>query len=285
MTNQIRAAAFLDKGGTGKTTTVAHLGVALARDGLDVLLIDLAGKQGDLAKHFGVWGDVRDEIAAEDDWPNVATVFDDRWSQIGERLGGPEAAAAELVVATGEGPDLIPAHPGLDSLDADLGNIDDAEDRYSRLRRFLDDWIDPLRYDAVLVDLPGLSNNVSYNGIWACGNVLAPVEMGPFESEQSQLLAEDLQKMIDAYGIAVKIAMVLPNKVDRRTKLADQYLEAFADAYPDAIAPEPIPMSQDIRNAAEAGQTAFAIEEPSQTAQRAREAFEADARALTERLP
>lgn len=54
MSETLRAAAFLDKGGTGKTTTVAHLGVALQREGYDVLLLDLAGKQGDLAKHFGV---------------------------------------------------------------------------------------------------------------------------------------------------------------------------------------------------------------------------------------
>jgi len=41
-----RAAAFLDKGGTGKTTTVAHLGVALDQLGKNVLLIDLAGEAG-----------------------------------------------------------------------------------------------------------------------------------------------------------------------------------------------------------------------------------------------
>ena len=55
MTETLRAAAFLDKGGTGKTATTAHLGVALSEQGHDVLPMDLAGKQGDLTKHFGVW--------------------------------------------------------------------------------------------------------------------------------------------------------------------------------------------------------------------------------------
>lgn len=282
MTDTIRLAAFIDKGGTGKTTATAHLGVALAKEGLNVLLIDLAGKQGDLAKTFGVWGEYRELIDAGDAWPNVTTVFQDEWAAIAEKLG--EAAVDDLVIETGEGVDLIPAHPGLDSLDADLGNIDDAAERYSRLETFLDEYIDPRGYDAVLLDLPGLTNNVSYSGLWAAKHVLAPVEMGPFEAEQADQLREDLTQMVEAFDVGVELSMVLPNKVDTRTKLAEEYLEAFRAEYPEAIAPEYIPYSQDIRNAVEGGQTAFALEEPSATAENAREAFEADARALVDRL-
>ena len=61
MSKTYRAAAFLDKGGTGKTTTVAHLAVALEQLDHNVLIIDLAGKQGDLAKHFGAWSETRGE--------------------------------------------------------------------------------------------------------------------------------------------------------------------------------------------------------------------------------
>jgi ATPases involved in chromosome partitioning len=75
MTQTYRAAAFLDKGGTGKTTTVAHLAVALEELGHNVLIIDLAGKQGDLAKHFGAWSDYRDQVDNDEAWPNISTVF------------------------------------------------------------------------------------------------------------------------------------------------------------------------------------------------------------------
>lgn len=278
----LRAASFLDKGGTGKTTTVAHLGVAMAEQGHEVLLLDLAGKQGDLVKHFGKWATVQEQIEADDDWPNISTVFDETWPQIAEKLG--DAAVEDLIIETDEGVDLIPAHPGLDSLDDELGNVDDAHDRYSRLDVFLTEYIDPLGYDVVLIDLPGLTNNVSYNGLWAARNVIAPVEMGPFESEQAKALDDDLATIAGRFEVDVRLVMVLPNKIDTRTKLAEQYLEEFAEAYPEAIAPEPIPMSQDIRNAAERGQTAFALEEPSSTARRAREAFLADAEALVARM-
>ncbi|MDG5759754.1 ParA family protein [Natronococcus sp. A-GB1] len=276
-----RAATFLDKGGTGKTTSAAHLGVALAEAGEDVLLIDLAGKQGDLAKHFGVWSEVQEDIENDDDWPNISTVFAEEWDQIASKLG--DAAVDSLIVETDEGVDLIPAHPGLDSLDADLGNIDDARERYSRLERFLDEYIDG-RYDTVLIDLPGLTNNVTYNGLWATRNVVAPVEMGPFESEQATALERDLAKIDDQFGVDVDLAMILPNKVDTRTKLATEYLEGFGEEYEGAIAPEHVPASQDIRNAADEGRTVFALEEPSTTAERAREAFLDSASVLQRRL-
>lgn len=266
-----RLAAFLDKGGTGKTTTVAHLAVALEEADQRVLAIDLAGKQGDLSKHFGVWSEYQDQIDADDAWPNISTVFDDAWSTIASKLG--DEAVTDLVIETDEGPDLIPAHPGLDSLDDDLGNIDDAHDRYSRLDTFLTDYVDPLGYDVVLVDLPGMTNNVTMSGLWATHNVVTPVEMGPFEAEQADALRRDLEKIGENFGVDVSLELVLPNKVDLRTKLAEEYLEAFADEYPDAIAPQMVPYSQDIRNAAERGMTAFALEEPSTTAKRAREAY------------
>lgn len=282
MPDTLRAAAFLDKGGTGKTTTVAHLGVALTELGREVLLIDLAGKQGDLAKHFGVWGAYQDRIEADEAWPNISTVFDDAWGTIAEKLG--DTALADLVITTDEGPDLIPAHPGLDTLDAELGNIDDARERYSRLEQFLNEYVDPLTYDVVLVDLPGMTNNVAYNGLWAARHVITPVEMGPFEAEQADALRRDLAKIAANFAVEIDLALVLPNKVDNRTNLAEEYLAAFESEYPDAIAPSDVPYSQDIRNAAEDGQTAFALEAPSATARRARDAYLDAAETLVDRI-
>jgi ATPases involved in chromosome partitioning len=77
-----KAAIYLDKGGTGKTTCAAHLGVALERLNYDVLLIDLAGKQGDLADALGVLETVKNDIAAEEDFPNIATTMGNRWGTL-----------------------------------------------------------------------------------------------------------------------------------------------------------------------------------------------------------
>ncbi len=102
MTETQRAAVFIDKGGTGKTTSAAHLGVALTRVGSSVLLIDLAGKQGDLADALGVFDDLQQDISNEDDFPNIATTMGDRWSDVAEMVGAKEAVE-RLVYETDSG--------------------------------------------------------------------------------------------------------------------------------------------------------------------------------------
>jgi len=274
--NSIRCAAYLDKGGTGKTTSVAHFGVALAEDGYDTLLIDLAGKQGDLAKQFGV-ADQTDP----DDWLNIRTVFQPQWEQVATKLG--DAAVDELIIETDEGVDLIPAHEGLDSLDIELESKYDGTDTYSQLDEFLNEHIDET-YDVVLLDLPGMANNVTYNGVWTAQHVLTPVEAGEFEADQADALSGDLDDIREKHNHSVDHTMLLPNKIDFQTNLSDRYLERYQNDYPDEVAPEPVPFSQDIRNATSDGKTAFALEEPSKTAKAAREAYRANARELITRI-
>jgi chromosome partitioning protein len=282
MTETLRAATFLDKGGTGKTTTVAHLGVALSELGYDVLLIDLAGKQADLAKNFGVWDEYQELIEEEDDWPNISTVFRDQWGRIASKLGG--EAVESMIFETGEGPDLIPAHPGLDGLDAELNEIEETERRYSRLDDFLTEYIEPLEYDFVFLDLPGSTNNVSYNGLWAARNVVVPVEAGPFEARQAGRLRDDLRRISSSFDVDLALVMLVLNKTDSRTRLSEEFTEEYEDEYPDAVAPAQVPRSQAIRNAANEGKTLFAAGVSSGTSERAREAFMNNAEELIERL-
>ncbi|WP_267164448.1 ParA family protein [Halovenus salina] len=273
----LRAATFLDKGGVGKTTATAHLGVALDRHGYDVLLLDLAGKQGDLAKHFGLWKEVQDD---DDRWPNITTVFQEEWETISKKLPN---AVEDLTLPTGEGPDLIPAHESLDGLDAILGNIDEAAERYSRLDAFLTGYVEE-DYDVILLDLPGSTSNIAYNGLWAAGSVVAPVRPGPFEAEQAAQLRRDLETIRTEQGVDIELEMVLLNEVDERTKAGKAYLDEFETEYPDALAPTQIPSSQDVQNAQMNGETLFQLERPSKTAQRAVDAYETDAKELIERL-
>lgn len=280
-----RISTYLDKGGTGKTTTTAHLGVALQHLGEEVLLIDLAGKQGDLAKAFGLWTKVQEDIEDEEDFPNISSTMEDRWGDIADMIGA-EEAVERLVYETEEGVDLIPAHPSLDALDGDLGNVDDPQERYSRLRSFLDDYIDPMPYTFVLLDLPGVANNISYNGLWATENVLAPVQMGPLEIEQARGLESDLEKIREVYDVDVDLAMLVPNLYDRRTSLDKEIHEEFLDEFGSVVAPAKVVASQAVRKATHAGQTLFAVpeDELSKTGREAREAYKENARELRSRL-
>lgn len=284
MSSTLRAATYIDKGGTGKTTSTAHLGVALQQEGYNTLLIDLAGKQDDLATIFGLDGEVQADLEQEDDYPNVATTMEERWPDIADMLGD-EEAVNRLVYQTDEGVDLIPAHPSLDSLDGNLGNIDDVEERYSRLKRFVDNYVSPL-YDAVLLDLPGAPNNLTYNGLWAAQSVIAPVQLGPLEAKQAARLRNDLETIRDQYHINPRLQLLIPNMLDRRTKLDSEILEELNESFSEVVAPEPVVKTQSIRNATAEGHTLFDIdeEELSKTGKEARNAIEANAKELITRL-
>lgn len=270
-------ATFLDKGGVGKTTSIVHLVVALAEEGLDPLLIDLAGKQQDVAKQFGLF----EEIRAADPWPHIGSVFSEDWRDIVEKVGI-ETALDEMVCETNEGVDIIPAHKSLDAIDDDLASVP-VEQRYQRLRSFLTEDV-PESYSVVLIDLPGLTNNISMNGLFATRRVLAPVELGRMELTQLKELERDLEQLHATFGVDIELTMVLANRVDARTALGREKLADLEADYPQAVAPAAIPASQDIRNALENGMTVFGLEEPSATADRAREAYRENARALIDRL-
>ena len=276
----LTTATFLDKGGTGKTTTTAHLAVALSRQGLRTIVIDLAGKQADLSKQFGMV----ETIAEHDDWPNISTVFQPEWVDIVAKYREKfdADAAEELIYSTDEGVDLIPAHPGLDSLEAELDNKFSDTRKFTRLSAFLEEHINP-HYDAVLLDLPGFANNVSFNGIFAAGNVITPVQAGSFESQQTAALERELAFIREEYDQEAKLTMLIPNMIDGRTNLSEKYLGEYAEEYGDALA-EPVPRSQDIANAQDEGRTIFALEEPSATAKRAIDAYETNADELVRRI-
>ena len=279
VTKMKTVSVFLDKGGVGKTTSTAHFGVALSEHDLDVLLIDLAGKQGDLAKHFGVWTDLPE---ADERWPNIATVLSDDWSMVKEKLPN---AAEDMIVPTEEGPDLIPAHVGLDQVDDDLASVP-VPKRYQMLESFLDEDIEPLGYDIVLVDLPGLTNNVTLNGLWATERVVVPVELGEFERQQIGMLDDDIEELSANFEKDIKMAMIVPNRVDTRTNLAEELLEELDDDWSGLVAPAAVPKSQDIRNSQRNGETilAYADDELSVTAERAAESYRKNSEALLEEL-
>jgi chromosome partitioning protein len=281
-----RAALYLDKGGTGKTTSAVHLGAALNELGYSVLVVDLAGKQGDCADALGILEEVQTDIENEDDFPNVATTMGSRWSDVADMVGD-EEAVDRLVYQTNAGIDLIPAHPDLDGLDADLGNIDNVDERYNRLQTFLDEFVEPVnRWDVVLLDMPGLANNITYNGLWAAQNVVTPVSMGSFELKQARSLEDDLEQIRSNYGQDVRLRMLIPNLFDRRTTLHADLLERFEKEFADLVAPEFVVDSQQIRTVTEAGQTLFDLNEDGllKTGKDARDAFLANAEELYYRL-
>lgn len=260
----LTACTYLTKGGVGKTTSAAHIGVAASQQhGLDVLLIDLAGQQNDLATQFGL--DVNDIDAP------ISAAFGDQWETI---VTGIDDLLNRMTYDTGEGPDLIPADSGLGGADSNLSNVP-LEDRFDRLDEFLDDLVAG-EYDLVIFDLPGKEDNITLNGLAAAGNVIAPLKPGEFERDQLETLESDFERMAgeQSHPVNPDLSLLIPTMVDSQTNLSSDFVAELREDYPDRVAP-PVAKSQSISNQQRDGRTLFAVpdDELYATGKRAREAY------------
>jgi len=268
-------ATYVEKGGVGKTTTSAHIAVAAHLDhDKDVLLIDLAGVQNDLATHFGL-PNIVDDIDAP-----ISTVFGEDWEFVRDNV--PDILD-RMTFATGEGPDLIPADPGLGGADNNLANVP-LEERYSQLEAFVEDLVEP-EYDLVVLDLPGKEDNIALNGLWAAQNVVAPLRPGAFESEQLSRLDETIDELNEELGVPLRLLAVIPTVIDSQTNLSEEFVAHLQEEYGD-LSTAPISKTADIGTAQNQGSTLFAVDDGDlyPTGKRARDQYRTVTETILSRL-
>lgn len=280
--NTARAAFYVQKGGVGKTTSAAHVATAAGIDhDLDVVLLDLAGTQNDLATQFGLADEIDDPDAP------ISAVFGDDWDFIVENI--PDVVD-RMVYETGEGPDLIPADAGISGADNNLASVP-VEERYLKLDAFIEDQLAE-RYDLVILDLPGKEDNIALNGIFAAEHVITPLCPGAFERDQLdslrgdlEAIRDDLRDVLDAHDVHPHLSMVIPTMISGTTKQSSEFIDDLEETYPD-VAGEPVADSQNIGNLQAEGRTLFAADDDElyKTGQRAREAYRTNTTALLDYL-
>src|SRR4051812_10341416 len=138
------------KGGVAKTTTVVHLGVAIAELGKRVLLVDL-DPQGHLAEGFGI---VSDRLEAE----------------ISDVLEGSKRIIDIIIPGLRPNLDLAPSNIRLSDMELTLVNL---RFREYKLKRAIEPILN--QYDYVLLDCPPSLGLLTVNALIAATQVLIPM--------------------------------------------------------------------------------------------------------------
>ncbi|HUS20431.1 MAG TPA: ParA family protein, partial [Aeromicrobium sp.] len=203
------------KGGVGKTTTVASLGAALAEKGQRVLLVDL-DPQGGLTFSVGI------------DPEDIDIT-------VGEVLLG-KAAPDDAIVITDDGMHLLPSNITVTQAEETLVS---RTGREQRLRVALDKVA--ADYDWILVDCPPTLGVMTVGALSAAQQVLIPLQAETLSHRGVGQLLDTIHDVRQFINSSLEIMGVLPTMYDGRTKHAQNVLAAIRETYELPVVTPPIP--------------------------------------------
>ena len=194
------------KGGVGKTTTVFTLAAALSDLGRRVLCVDLDA-QANLTSSFGFDPDLLDLTAAD-------------------LFTREEVEAADVILETGiEGVHAIPADIKLVAVET---RIHEMMMREYILQTKLEALFD--RYHVILFDCPPNLSRITINAMVASLEVVVPIETQSYSIKAISDLTNTFALLKEKMHHDLKL-WLLPTKVDRRMRLANDILDALEKSF------------------------------------------------------
>ena len=187
------------KGGVGKTTTTANLGIGLARFGQHVLLID-SDPQGSLTIALGyqrpdtldyTLSDIMDSIVNDKEFDPHKGLFHHA-----------------------EGVDLMPANIALSGTEISLMN---AMSRETVLKQYIDLMRE--EYDYILIDCMPSLGMLSMNALTAADDVIIPVQSEFLSAKGLEQLLLTCSKVRKKLNPTLEIGGILFTMVNQRTNM------------------------------------------------------------------
>ena len=201
MNTQIIAIAN-QKGGVGKTTTCANLGIGLAQAGKKVLLID-GDPQGSLTISLG--------NPQPDKLPFTLS------DAMGKILMDQPIRPGEGILHHVEGVDLMPADIQLSGMEVSLVN---AMSRETILRQYLDTLKG--QYSHILIDCQPSLGMLTVNALAAANRIIIPVQAEYLPAKGLEQLLSTVSKVKRQINPKLQIDGILLTMVDNRTNFAKE---------------------------------------------------------------
>jgi chromosome partitioning protein len=223
------------KGGVAKTTSVIHLGAAIAELGKRVLLVDI-DSQGHVAEGFGI---LADQLVAE-----MSAVIE-----------GSKRITDIIIPNVRPNLDLAPSNARLADTELALVNV---RFRELKVKRVLEPVLD--RYDYILIDCPRGLGLLTVNALIAAHYILIPMAAEYYSMLGVSLVLKTVQSIKAEGNVDLAVLGLIPTR-NTHTVHAREVVERTRDELGNQIRIFNPPVDESVRfkEATGQGKTVFEI--------------------------